>query len=523
MRTFQGVQAEADSPWPPSRLLIDSLTSELVVLDREGTIILVNEAWRRFARENAASDPQNFGVGVNYLEICSSASGITAEGAMEIQIALKQILSGVRETFTFEYPCHSPTAERWFLLHASELGGPGGGAVVLHIDITARKLLEHRLRQNEERFRVALEHSPVVVFNQDRDLRYTWINSPVFAWAEQESIGRTDEDIVGGPDGQELMAIKKAVLDSGAGTRAETVVTFKGERRYYDLTVEPMRNGSGSIEGVTCCTTDITSMKQAAVERERLIGELAQAKRELQSRYLELEALHNEKARWLGIANHDLRNPLAAILANCELLMEDAAMSVEEHKATVGSIYSTSQFMLQLLNDILDISSIESGGQPLLLEPTDVGSLVEESIALSRPLSRRKGTQIEVMFQQPNPVVNLDRGKMLRVFQNLIENAIKYSQSGAKVEVIVVTEGRKLLVTVRDNGPGIPDDELDSIFVLFHRTRASGAARGTGLGLGICKGIVERHGGKIWAENAAGGGAVFRVSLNLDMGPEYKS
>ena len=150
-------------------------------------------------------------------------------------------------------------------------------------------------------------------------------------------------------------------------------------------------------------------------------------------------------------------------------------------------------------------------------------SLVEESIALSRPLSQRKGTQIEVMFQQPNPVVTLDRGKMLRVFQNLIENAIKYSQNGAKIELVIVTEGRKLLVTVRDNGPGIPNDELNSIFVLFHRTRAAGAARGTGLGLGICKGIVERHGGKIWAENAVGGGAVFRVSLNLEVGSEYES
>jgi hypothetical protein len=79
----------------------------------------------------------------------------------------------------------------------------------------------------------------VVVFNQDCDLRYTWINSPVLAWAEQEFMGRTDRDIVGGPEAEELMAIKGAVLDSGVRRRVETVVTFNSERHYYDLTVEP--------------------------------------------------------------------------------------------------------------------------------------------------------------------------------------------------------------------------------------------------------------------------------------------
>ena len=513
----RGIRAEADAQWALARQVVDSLASELAVLDRDGNIILTNNEWKRFARENASGDLQNFGVGLNYLEVCFSASGVAAEGAKEIQVGLEEVLSGARERFSFEYPCPSPTASRWFLLQATKLGSPAGGAVVLHIEITARKLLEHRLQEQEERFRVALEHSPVVVFNQDRDLRYTWINSPVLAWAEQDYVGRTDKEIVGGPEGEELMIIKRAVLDSGVGRRVETVVTFKGERHYYDLTVEPMRDSTGSIQGVTCCVTDITQMKQAAAERERLIDELVQAQRELLKRNLELDALHNEKTRWLGMANHDLRNPLSAILASCELLMDDeVAIPGEEHRATVKAIYSCSQFMLQLLNDVLDISVIESGNQRLCLEPTDLRSLVEESIALSHPLAHRKGTRIETLYEEPRPVVTLDRRKMLQVFQNLIGNAIKYSQSGAKIELAIVTQGRSILITVRDNGPGIPHDELDSIFTPFHRTRAAGAEHGTGLGLAICKRIVESHGGKIWAENAVGGGAVFRISLTRD-------
>jgi two-component system, sensor histidine kinase and response regulator len=329
-------------------------------------------------------------------------------------------------------------------------------------------------------------------------------------------MGRTDKEIVGGADGEELMAIKRAVLDSGVGRRGEMAVTFKSERHYYDSTVEPMRDSTGSIQGVTCCVTDITTIKQAAAERERLIDELAQVQRELLRRNLELEALHKEKARWLGMANHDLRNPLSGILANCQLI-DEGAVSGEEHRAALKAIHSRGEFMLQLLDDVLDISVIESGSQRLCLEPTDLWSLVEESIALSRPLARHKGVQIEAVPQEPRPVVSVDRRKLQQVFQNLIENAIKYSPKRDKIKLAIVIEGRNVLVTVRDTGPGIPNDELELIFTPFHRSRAVGSEQGTGLGLAICKRIVELHEGKIWAENAVSGGAVFFVSLTPDV------
>ena len=130
---------------------------------------------------------------------------------------------------------------------------------------------------SEERFRVALKESPVVVFNQDRELRYTWINLPVLGWAAGEFLGRTDTEIVGGDEGARLMEIKGSVLRSGLGTRTETTVSFQGESRYFDLTVEPLRDSSGEILGVTCAAADITALKEAAAERERLIRELQAA------------------------------------------------------------------------------------------------------------------------------------------------------------------------------------------------------------------------------------------------------
>ena len=391
-------------------------------------------------------------------------------------------------------------------------------ALAMSEDITARKRTDEALRISEERFRVALKNSPVVVFTQDLELRYTWINSPVLAWAEQDYIGRTDIDVVGGRDGEQLMAIKRAVLENGVGSRTEPIVTFNGETHYYDLTVEPMRDSTGAIQGVTCSATDITPMKRAAAERENMIEELAQGQRKLMERNRELEVLYNERTRWLGMANHDLRNPLSGILANCELLIGDAAMFSEDHRKLLKSIYSSSQFMLGLLNDVLDISAIESGWQEFRFESTDVRSVVEESVDLSRPLARRKGTRIEVVHQASTPNIVMDRPKMQQVLLNLIGNAIQFSQNDASVQITVFVQPDNILITVRDNGPGIPPDELGSVFTAFHSTRARAASpeeKGTGLGLAICKRIVERHGGKIWVESTPGKGAAFHLSLPL--------
>ena len=144
-------------------------------------------------------------------------------------------------------------------------------------DITERKRGDDALRQSEEHFRVALKCSPVVVFNQDLDLRYTWSNSPVLAWANQEYIGRTDMEVVGGEEGARLTAIKQSVLDSGAGVRTECAVPFMGQTHYFDLNIEPLFDSRGILTGITCACTDVTPLKQVAAERERLIAELQDA------------------------------------------------------------------------------------------------------------------------------------------------------------------------------------------------------------------------------------------------------
>jgi PAS domain S-box-containing protein len=154
------------------------------------------------------------------------------------------------------------------------------GEALFHVmirDVTNQKRQDAALQLREERFRVALKNSPVLVFNQDLGLRYTWFNKPVVDWAMQDCRGRTDGEIIGGEEGARMTSIKQGVLDSGLGTRVETTLTCGDETRYFDLTVEPLRDSRGAIIGLTCAASDVTPLKQAAAERERLIAELQEA------------------------------------------------------------------------------------------------------------------------------------------------------------------------------------------------------------------------------------------------------
>jgi PAS domain S-box-containing protein len=195
----------------------------------------------------------------------------------------------------------------------SPVKGKGGavvGASVIARDITRQKRAEEALRQNEERFRVALKSAPVVVFNQDRELRYTWINSPVLAWAEREWLGRTDAEIIGGKEGARLTAIKQEVLHTGQGTRTETAVTFQGETHYFDLVVEPLRDAHGEVMGLTCSSSDITPTKTSLLEREDLIAKLQEALDEvnllsgLLSICASCKRIRNEREKWESLESY---------------------------------------------------------------------------------------------------------------------------------------------------------------------------------------------------------------------------
>ncbi|MCA9794706.1 MAG: hybrid sensor histidine kinase/response regulator [Candidatus Eremiobacteraeota bacterium] len=244
---------------------------------------------------------------------------------------------------------------------------------------------------------------------------------------------------------------------------------------------------------------------------------LCQLRQDLVWRNQELVKLNDQKNHLLGMAAHDLRNPLGVITGYAKILGRGMLGPLTQQQTEVSQlIYSAGSRMLALLNDLLDISQIESGHLQLSIREVNPRELFQESVKLN--CYRAIAKQIELIEQIVEPVpesIRVDPGKMQQVFENLLSNAVKFSHSNTTVTARMRAESEQLLVEVADQGPGIPPDEVDRLFEPFSRTsvRATAGEKSTGLGLAIVKRIVEGHGGKIEVDSRLGEGTTFTVWL----------
>lgn len=230
----------------------------------------------------------------------------------------------------------------------------------------------------------------------------------------------------------------------------------------------------------------------------------------------QLKQANAAKNKLLGMAAHDLRNPLASIRGLAEFLRDGTVgpMSAEQ-KDLVDTIYDTSQSMLNLLNELLDVATIEAGELKVHREPQNLAELVEKSVYLNSINAAKKNTKI--VFQPPSEaaVARIDAPKMRQVLDNLISNAVKYSPPGSTVNVRITGFHPAFTIAVQDQGPGIPENERHKLFKDFGvlSVKPTGGEKSTGLGLAICRKIVEAHRGAITATNLSTGGCEFSVML----------
>jgi signal transduction histidine kinase len=228
------------------------------------------------------------------------------------------------------------------------------------------------------------------------------------------------------------------------------------------------------------------------------------------------EQLAHAREEVLGVVAHDLRNPLSAILGAASLL-EDPRQDVRETRETLGLIHRAVERMNRLIGDLLDITRLEAGRLILEQEPVAVVDLLSqtheswEATAASRELS------LEIGPAPKGLAVFADRSRVLQVLDNLVGNAVKFSEAGGRIAVRATpseASSTEVRFTVSDTGPGIPPEVMKELFQRFWQANAADR-RGIGLGLAICKGIVEAHGGRIWCESQLGHGARFTFTLPI--------
>lgn len=252
-------------------------------------------------------------------------------------------------------------------------------------------------------------------------------------------------------------------------------------------------------------------------EVSRLNNELVDMQRELAKKNAQLTELNQEKNRFLGIAAHDLRNPLHAILMLSQFLLDEGPEG--EQKEFLEEIRSSTTFMARLVDDLLDVAKIESGQVALELAPCDINDLLKATIKRQNLLASRK--QIEISFVgKPLPPAQLDISKIEQVLNNLIGNAVKFSLPGGRVEVRLHQASERFEIAVQDWGTGIPPEIQNRLFTAFAKGHTGTAGeKSTGLGLLIVKRIVEVHGGDIHLESTSEVGSTFTVSLPFEPTP----
>jgi len=290
---------------------------------------------------------------------------------------------------------------------------------------------------------------------------------------------------------------------------AEIEIVFAGERYFIN---------SDRMQIIDLLLSTYDNAVQKNNELHKAHADLLEIHRQLEQKNIQLEKLNREKNHFLSIAAHDLRNPLTTIYTAADLITEELKdKTSSETKEFLEMIKQSSKFMRGLIEELLDVSVIDSGKLSIHLEPVNLMDLIRNNVALNRVIAGRKQINVEYRSENSLPILQLDRKKIEQALNNLISNAIKYSFPKSKVEIHTKCENNNLIISVSDEGQGIPPTEMNKLFKPFSRisVQATSGESSTGLGLVIVRKIIEAHNGRVWAENRVKKGSTFYISFPI--------
>jgi PAS domain S-box-containing protein len=425
-----------------NRAILSSLNTHVAVLDRRGDIIMVNRSWAEFAVENGASSEALVGPGVNYLEICQRAVNTGDRLALEAMEGIKAVCQGSLEFFELEYPCHSPTEQRWFLMLVTPLKSSEGGAVIAHNDTTRCKQVEAALRNSEEKNRRLLENIPDYVTILDRSGRLLYINHFVQGREKQELIGKDIFSFLNSKS-QEVAReyLEQAFL---TGKTCDLELSYRNSSVFHHRFV-PFK-GDGQVDWILSVATDITEQKRAEQARSNLAERLELA-REDERRNLALR-LHDDTGQDMVAATIRLQlleQKLAAMLpAESPILVE--VNSLEK-------LVRSSQRSIRQMAHVLHPYVLERFGLSEALR-----SFTHELSAFTQPSSATISLDIASDFPRLDLKIETT---LYRIVQEAVTNALKHSGADS-ISLRLHMKGKLAVIIIEDNGCGINEMRIRS-------------------------------------------------------------
>lgn len=401
-----------------------------------------------------------------------------------------------------ELPIVRPDGEvRTLLVSTSVIDYEGEQALVTGFqDVTRRKKMEEALRHSEERFRALVQNANdvIAIIDADGRIRYESLSvERVLGYGPEERIGQNVLALAGPDEREAVEAAFNRLLSERAHTVSmEVQVRHKaGDWRTLELTAANLLDNP-AVQGIVINYHDVTARNQAQAKLEAYVAELARSNEALQ--------------QFAYVASHDLQEPLRMVSSFLQLLQRryegqlDEAADEYIHFAVDGATR-----MKRLINDLLKYSRVATRGRPLV--PIESQRLLDEVLEDLRLNIDESGARV---ICDPLPRIQGDETQVRQLFQNLVSNALKFrGEAPPAIDIAAERKNGMWHFRVQDNGIGIDPDQSERIFVIFQRLHHKEQYEGTGIGLAICKKIVERHGGSIWVESEPGEGATFCFTL----------
>ncbi|MBF0563131.1 MAG: PAS domain S-box protein, partial [Alphaproteobacteria bacterium] len=377
-------------------------------------------------------------------------------------------------------------------------------------DITQRRLEQEQLRTSEERMRFFFERQLVGTAITSPQKEWLHVNDALcrmLGYSCDELYGRSWEEITHPDDIAPSFARFERLIANGIDeyTTEKRFIRKDGTVVYAELSVGCVRNQDGSVAYILTLLVDVTERKY--IEAKNRI-----ANRMLAQQAEQLKAANAELSQFASVASHDLRAPLRMVTSYLGLIEKKLGPGLDaEMRQFIGFALDGTKRMDALIVGLLEYSRTGRNGAPL--EPVPLSDVVRDSLTILEDTIQTAGAVVNVVPEFP--VVKGDRIELIRMFQNLIGNAIKYRDANRTPEVSVGwrDDGSAWVVWVKDNGIGIDPKYFERVFAIFQRLVSPGQYEGSGIGLAVCKKAAEHCGGRIWVESVVGEGSTFLVAF----------